>query len=100
MQTSRAPSCQASAAFSPTCSGVRKYVSDSRGPRLKAQNLQPTKQMLVKLTLRLTTYVTRLPASSERSRFAAHRSPSKRSPPHSARVRDSSNERGDPFGVQ
>ena len=46
-------------------------MSDSRGPRLKAQNLHPTKQMLVKLILRLTTYVTMLPASSARRILAA-----------------------------
>ena len=38
-----------------TCPGLGSRCQSSRGPRLKAQNLQPTKQMFVKLMLRLTT---------------------------------------------
>src|ERR1019366_10250534 len=85
MQTSVAPIFQASTAFCATCSRVRKYVSASRGPRLKAQNLHPTKQTLVKLIFRFTTYVTRLPTNSRRSVSAATNRPSKSSPSASAR---------------
>src|SRR5579864_1500247 len=97
MQTSVAPSSHASTALSATCSGVKKYESASRGPRRKAQNLHATKQMFVKLMLRLTTYVTRLPASSERRRLAATSRPRRSSPSELASARDSSNERTDPL---
>src|SRR5208283_5579152 len=60
--------------------GVEKIRVVLARAAAKAQNLHPTKQMLVKLMLRLTTYVTRLPASSARSRSEAARRPRRSSP--------------------
>ena len=55
MQTSVAPRAIASATLLSTISSGWSYASDSQLWRLKPQNWHPTKQMLVKLMLRLTT---------------------------------------------
>ena len=64
MQISVAPRSTASATFASTSSVPWLYASFSQRCRLKAQNWQLTKQTFVKLTLRLTTYVTASPTSS------------------------------------
>src|SRR5205814_3338761 len=76
-----------------------KYESASRGPRLKAQNLHPTKQIFVKLMFRFTMYVTMLPTSSARRRLAATNRPRRSSPPEFARVYESCSERAPPSCV-
>src|SRR5213592_4194599 len=66
MQTSVAPSSHASRARRTTSSRGNRYPSSSRWSRLNAQKPQCLMQTLVKLMLRLTTYVTTSPTCRRR----------------------------------
>src|SRR6184192_951522 len=70
MQTSVAPSSHASRARRTTSSRGNRYPSSSRWSRLNAQKPQCLMQTLVKLMLRLTTYVTTSPTCRRRSSSA------------------------------
>src|ERR671923_48896 len=73
MQTSVAPNSTASSTRRTNSSSECSYASGERRPCPKPQNAQPTTQMFETLMLRLTTNVTRSPASSERSPSATCR---------------------------
>src|SRR5207249_3795587 len=96
MQTSVAPSSHASRARRTTSSRGNRYPSSSRWSRLNAQKPQCLMQTLVKLMLRLTTYVTTSPTCRRRISSATSVTACRSRPAACVSVMPSSGESSEP----
>src|SRR5216117_2421388 len=96
MQTSVAPSSHASRARRTTSSRGNRYPSSSRWSRLNAQKPQCLMQTLVKLMLRLTTYVTTSPTCRRRISSATSVTACRSRPAARVSARPSSTESSEP----